>query len=65
MRNIQSNINIRLALHNLDLKTELRKETSYFIFMKVSVGLNNPIAEQIETSTYEPNKKLIFNTNKI
>jgi len=65
MRNIQFNINIRLALHNLDLKTELREETSYFIFMKVSDGLNKPIAEQIETSTYEPNRQLIFNINKI
>jgi hypothetical protein len=65
MRNIQFNINIKMALHNLDLKTELREETSYFIFMKVSDGLNKPIAEQIETSTYEPNRQLIFNTNKI
>jgi hypothetical protein len=65
MRNIQFNINIILALHNLDLKTELREETSYFIFMRVSAGLNKPIAEQIETSTYEPNRQVTFNTNKI
>lgn len=65
MRNIQFNINIRLALHNLDLKTELREETSYILFMRVSAGLNKPIAEQIETSTYEPNTQITFNTNKI
>jgi hypothetical protein len=65
MRNIQFNINIRMALHNLDLKTELSEETSYLIFMRVSAGLNNPIAEQIETSTYEPNRQITFNTNKI
>jgi hypothetical protein len=65
MRNIQFNINIILALHNLDLKTELREETSYNLFMRVSAGLNKPIAEQIETSTYESNRQLIFTTNKI
>jgi hypothetical protein len=65
MRNIQFNINIRMALHNLDLKTELREETSYILFMRVSAGLNKPIAEQIETSTYEPNRRITFNTNKI
>jgi hypothetical protein len=65
MRNIQFNINIRLALHNLNIKTELCKETSYLIFMRVSAGLNKPIAEQIETSTYEPNRQITFNTNKI
>jgi hypothetical protein len=65
MRNIQFNINIILALHNLDLKTELSEETSYLIFMRVSAGLNKPIAEQIETSTYEPNRRITFNTNKI
>jgi len=65
MRNIQFNINIRLALHNLDLKTESREETSYILFMRVSAGLNKPIAEQIEISTYEPNRQITFNTNKI
>jgi hypothetical protein len=65
MRNIQFNINIRMALHNLDLKTELSEETSYLIFMRVSAGLNKPIAEQIETSTYEPNRRITFNINKI
>jgi hypothetical protein len=54
-----------MALHNLDLKTELSEETSYLIFMRVSAGLNKPIAEQIETSTYEPNRRITFNTNKI
>jgi len=65
MRNIQFNINITLALHNLNLKTELREETSYFLFMRVSAGLNKPIAEQIEISTYEPNRQITFNINKI
>lgn len=65
MRNIQFNINITLALYNLDLKTELREETSYILFMRVSAGLNKPIAEQIEISTYEPNRQITFNTNKI
>jgi hypothetical protein len=65
MRNIQFNINIRLALHNLNIKTELCKETSYILFMRVSAGLNKPIAEQIEISTYEPNRQITFNINKI
>jgi hypothetical protein len=65
MRNIQFNINITLALYNLDLKTELREETSYILFMRVSAGLNKPIAEQIEISTYEPNRQITFNINKI
>jgi len=65
MRNIQFNISIILSLHNFKIKTSTIEETSYFIFMKVSDGLNKPIAEQIETSTYEPNRQLIFNTNKI
>jgi hypothetical protein len=65
MRNIQFKINIKLALYNLDLKTELREETSYFLFMRVSAGLNKPIAEEIETSTYEPNRQITFNINKI
>jgi hypothetical protein len=65
MRNIQFKINIKLALHNLDLKTELREETSYFLFMRVSADLNKPIAEEIETSTYEPNRQITFNINKI
>jgi hypothetical protein len=65
MRNIQFNINITLALYNLDLKTELREETSYILFMRVSAGLNKPIAEQIEISTYEPNRQITFNTKKI
>jgi hypothetical protein len=65
MRNIQFNINITLALYNLNLKTELREETSYILFMRVSAGLNKPIAEQIEISTYEPNRQITFNTNKI
>ena len=65
MRNIQFNINIKLALYNLDLKTELREETSYILFMRVSAGLNKPIVEQIEISTYEPNRQITFNTNKI
>ena len=65
MRNIQFNINITLALYNLDLKTELREETSYILFMRVSAGLNKPIAEQIEISTYEPNRQTTFNINKI
>lgn len=65
MRNIQFNINITLALYNLDLKTELREETSYILFMRVSAGLNKPITEQIEISTYEPNRQITFNTNKI
>jgi hypothetical protein len=54
-----------LALYNLDLKTELREETSYILFMRVSAGLNKPIAEQIEISTYEPNRQITFNINKI
>lgn len=65
MRNIQFNISIILSLHNFNIKKSTIEETSYFIFMKVSDGLNKPIAEQIETSTYEPNRQLIFNTNKI
>jgi hypothetical protein len=65
MRNIQFNISIILSLHNFKIKTSTIEETSYFIFIKVSDGLNKPIAEQIETSTYEPNRQLIFNTNKI
>jgi hypothetical protein len=65
MRNIQFNINIRLALHNLDLKTELREETSYNLFMRVSAGLNKPIAEQIERITNETNRQIVFNINKI
>jgi len=65
MRNIQFNISIILSLHNFKIKTSTIEETSYFIIMKVSDGLNKPIAEQIETSTYEPNRQLIFNTNKI
>ncbi len=65
MRNISFSINTKLALHNFNIKTNTIEETSYFIFMKVSDGLNKPIAEQIETSTYEPNRQLIFNINKI
>ena len=65
MRNIQFKINIKLALYNLDLKTELREETSYFLFMRVSADLHKPIVEEIETSTYEPNRQITFNINKI
>jgi len=65
MRNISFNINIKLALHNFNIKTDLLKETSYILFMKLSEGLNKPIAEQIERITNETNRQIVFNIKKI
>jgi len=65
MRNIQFNISLMFCLYDFSMQKSTIEETSNILFMKVSDGLRRSITSQIKRSTYEPNRQLIFNTNKI
>jgi len=65
MRNIQFNIRLMFCLHDFSMQKSTIEETSNILFMKVSDGLRRSITSQIKRSTYEPNRQITFNTNKI